>query len=175
MFRLNLGSGNLRYDGFTNVDLYDKTADVTADICDLPFNDNSAAKVMCIQVIEHVPYNKSKAIFKEMYRVLAPGGYADVETPDIGVVCQKILEEGLTDKWLYNLVGEYYRPWDENRYDDWEMNAASIHRNPWTFERICRYAEDVGFKVEKMDWHDAIYKVEENLFVRLHKSEVSNA
>lgn len=167
--RLNLGSGDIRFPGFTNVDLYDDTADIMADICDVPLADGVADEIKCIQVIEHVPYFKNQPMFQEIYRLLKPGGFADIETPDVDVVCRKILEEGLTDKWVYNLVGEYHRPWDKGRYADWEHNAASIHRNPWNEERLRRFAEAEGFRVERLRWQDSIYKCEENMYVRLYK------
>jgi predicted SAM-dependent methyltransferase len=167
--KLNLGSGAERFDGFINVDLYDKTADVIADICNTPFENSSVDEIKCIQVIEHIPYNKSQDVFKEMYRLLKNGGYADIETPNIDVVCMGILREGLLDKWIYNLVGEYYRPHDKNRYDDWEHNLASIHRNPWNLSRLRNIVADLGFRLEEKHWSESQYKCEENLYVRLWK------
>jgi ubiquinone/menaquinone biosynthesis C-methylase UbiE len=163
MLKLNLGSGNNRVDGFVSVDLYDEEADIRADICELPYDNNSVDEIVCYQVVEHVPYNKSAQMFEEMHRVLKPGGSVIIETPDIDVVCRKILEEGLADKWIYNLVGEYYRPWDKDRYDDWEMNAASIHRNPWNFNRLVEVAKHAGFsKVERRESSE-YYPYEENM------------
>ena len=74
--RLNLGAGNTKLDGFISVDLYDTEADVRADITELPFDSESVDEIVCYQVIEHVPYNKSRQMFDEMYRVLKPGGTA---------------------------------------------------------------------------------------------------
>lgn len=165
--KLNLGAGNSKIPGFTSVDLYDDEADIKADICDLPFEDNSVDEIVAYQVIEHVPYNKSDQVFAEMYRVLKPGGTAVVETPDIDYVCAQILTEGLTDKWIFNLVGEYYRPWDKDRYDDWEMNAASIHRNPWNLQRIKDCAK--GFTITRIPYEGMQYQYPENLAVRLVK------
>lgn len=167
--KLNLGSGNTKIDGFISVDLYDEEADVRADICELPYSDNSVDEIVAYQVIEHVPYNRSEAMFAEMYRVLKPGGTAIVETPDIDVVCRKILEEGLLDKWIYNLVGEYYRPWDKERYADWEHNAASIHRNPWNLGRLEKICKPLGFTVKRIPRDKMQYDYEENLAVCLTK------
>lgn len=168
-WQLNLGSGKERVPGFVSVDLYDDEADIRADICELPFGDGSTSEIVAYQVIEHVPYNKNQALFEEMYRVLEPGGTAILETPDIDVVCKNILRDGLTDQWVHNLVGEYYRPHDKGRYDDWEHNAASIHRNPWNYARIKQFALDAGFsKVERRPEAD-FYKCEENLSVMLTK------
>jgi len=171
MIKLNLGSGDVRFDGFVNVDLYDTTADIQADICNTPFHDGTVSEIKCIQVIEHVPYNKSEDIFREIYRLLEPSGFADIETPDIDVIAKRIVDTGeITDNTVYNLVGEYYRPWDKDRYTDWEHNAASIHRNPWNFDRIKKHAEAVGLRVERLPWQSSIYKCEENLYARLYKN-----
>lgn len=167
--KLNLGSGDSKLPGFVSVDKYDTTADIRADICELPFDDNSIDEIVAYQVIEHLEYNKSQQMFDEMYRVLKPGGTAIVETPDIDVVCRKILKEGLTDNWLYNLVGEYYRPWDKDRYDDWEMNAASIHRNPWNFQRIDDFATNAGFTKVERRTPDFYAEFEETMSVELTK------
>lgn len=167
--KLNLGSGDQRIGDFINIDLYDETADVKADICQLPYEDNSVDEAVALQVIEHVPYNRSLEMFLEWRRVLKPGGQVIVETPDIDVVCRKILEEGLQEKWIYNLVGQYYRPHDKERYKDWEMNAASIHRNPWNFKRLKDTAELAGFAVERQGFEMYMSKFEENLRCRLIK------
>ena len=169
MLRLNLGSGNIRFKGFTNVDLYDDTADIKANLNDLPFNDNSVAEIMCIQVIEHIHYAESAQVLSEMYRVLVPGGTALIETPDIEIVAKNILRDGLTDQWMFNLVGEYYRPQDKNRYEDWYHNAASIHRNPWSYGKLASWAKTIGFTIERLPWEDSNYKCEENLVCRLTK------
>jgi predicted SAM-dependent methyltransferase len=167
--KLNLGSGNVRMEGFTNVDLYDETADIHADIADLPFIDSSVDEIACIQVVEHIHIAESERVLAEMYRVLKPGAYAVVETPDIDVVCRRILEDGLTEGWVYNLVGQYWRPGDKERYKDWYHHAGSIHRNPWNFGRLSMYAERVGFTVERLPWQDSHYPCEENLCVKLTK------
>lgn len=171
--KLNLGSGDSKIDGFTSVDLYDSKADVRADICELPFSDNSIEAIVAYQVIEHIPYNKSAQLFEEMYRVLVKGGTAIVETPDIDTVCRKILEEGLTDKWIYNLVGEYYRPWDKGRYSDWENVAAAIHRNPWNWGRLEQYCLPLGFTMKRVPYYKSESKCEENLAVCLTKVQPS--
>jgi predicted SAM-dependent methyltransferase len=168
--KLNLGSGDNHLEGFISVDLYDEAADVRADICELPYANNSVDEIVCYQVIEHVPYNKSQQMFEEMYRVLKPGGTVLIETPDIDVVCQKILDEGLLDKWIWNLVGQYYRPHDKARYKDWEMNAASIHRNPWNLSRLQDIATKAGFQdIKRLDIAVSLYQYEENLAVCLTK------
>jgi ubiquinone/menaquinone biosynthesis C-methylase UbiE len=52
--------------------IYSPLADVKADICDLPFEDNQYDVILCNHVLEHIP-DDTKAM-QELYRVLKPGG-----------------------------------------------------------------------------------------------------
>lgn len=54
-------------------------ADVKADICALPFEDNTYDFILCNHVLEHIP-NDLKAM-EELYRVLKPGGTAILQVP----------------------------------------------------------------------------------------------
>lgn len=160
--KLNLGSGDTVVHEHVSVDLYDPTATIRADVCEIPLDDASVEAMVAYQLIEHVPYNKSIEMFREWFRLLKPGGTVILETPDIDVIARKILEQGLTDDMIYNLVGEYYRPWDKDRYEDWDMCAAAIHRNPWNFQRLEYIAGGAGFKVERST-DQKIMEFEENM------------
>jgi SAM-dependent methyltransferase len=67
---------NIKY---TTTDLNSPIADVKADICKLPFEDNSFDYIFCNHVLEHIP-DDTKAM-QELYRVLAPGGMAILQVP----------------------------------------------------------------------------------------------
>lgn len=67
---------NLEY---TTTDLYSPLADVKADICNLPFDDNSYDVILCNHVLEHIP-DDNKAM-QELYRVLKPGGMGIFQIP----------------------------------------------------------------------------------------------
>lgn len=64
---------------YTTTDLHSPLADVKADICALPFEDNSYDFILCNHVLEHIP-NDLKAM-EELYRVLKPGGTAILQVP----------------------------------------------------------------------------------------------
>lgn len=64
---------------YTTTDLNSPIADVKADICDLPFEDDTYDYIICNHVLEHIP-DDTKAM-QELYRVLAPGGTAIVQVP----------------------------------------------------------------------------------------------
>lgn len=69
----------LRNITYTTTDLNSPLADVKADICALPFKDNSYDVIFCNHVLEHIP-DDTKAM-KELYRVLKPGGWAILQIP----------------------------------------------------------------------------------------------
>lgn len=64
---------------YTTTDLFSPLADVKADICDLPFADNSYDIILCNHVLEHIP-DDAKAM-QELYRVLKPGGMGIFQIP----------------------------------------------------------------------------------------------
>lgn len=64
---------------YTTTDLNSPIADVKADICDLPFSDNSFDVIICNHVLEHIP-DDTKAM-QELFRVMAPGGMGIFQVP----------------------------------------------------------------------------------------------
>jgi len=64
---------------YTTTDLNSPIADVKADICDLPFENESYDFIICNHVLEHIP-DDTKAM-QELYRVLAKGGTAILQIP----------------------------------------------------------------------------------------------
>lgn len=64
---------------YTTTDLNSPIADVKADICDLPFKDNSFDFIICNHVLEHIP-DDTQAM-REIFRVLAPNGIAILQVP----------------------------------------------------------------------------------------------
>lgn len=64
---------------YTTTDLYSPLADVKADICQLPFEDNSFDWIFCNHVLEHIPDDLQA--MRELYRVLKPKGVAILQIP----------------------------------------------------------------------------------------------
>lgn len=73
----------LPFKTYTTTDLNSPLAEVKADICALPFEDNSFDIILCNHVLEHIPDDK-KAM-SELYRVMKPNGWGIVQIPqDLG-------------------------------------------------------------------------------------------
>jgi len=64
---------------YTTTDLFSPIADVKADICNLPFEDNSYDVILCNHVLEHIP-DDTKAM-QELYRVMKPRGWGVFQVP----------------------------------------------------------------------------------------------
>ncbi len=182
--RLHLGCGNDIRAGYINIDKYDEAAQVKADACDLPYEDNSVDEIVSFQMIEHLPYWQTSVItsgmalfhepifFQECYRVLKPGGTMITECPDLEWIANRIVESGDIDYIsTINLWGEYYRPWDKDRFPDWQHHAGGLHINGFTWGKIQKIADHVGFTVEQqeMEAKDKRYRYPENLSVKWTK------
>jgi len=64
---------------YVTTDLLSPLADVKADICNLPFEDNTYDIIFCNHVLEHIP-DDTKAM-QELYRVLKPNGMGIFQIP----------------------------------------------------------------------------------------------
>lgn len=79
--KLNLGSGPRRIaTEIVNVDIHPhEGVDIVADICAVPLTEGSVSRIVCDNVLEHVPDPRAAA--SEMHRLLESGGMAYVATP----------------------------------------------------------------------------------------------
>jgi hypothetical protein len=82
--KLNLGSGSVRMDGFTNVDISpDCGAEIVHDLSVFPwpFEDDSVEEVHCSHFLEHLTGAQRIGFMDELWRVLKPAGTANIITP----------------------------------------------------------------------------------------------
>jgi SAM-dependent methyltransferase len=140
--------GNLDY---TTTDLNSPIADVKADICKLPFKDNTYSFIICNHVLEHIP-DDTKAM-QEIYRVLAPGGTAILQVPYEANRTKTFEDDSITDpKERAKIFGQY----DHVRI--YGMDYFDTLRS-------------VGFHVEAVDYTEALSDEKINEF-RLAKGEL---
>ena len=84
---------NLEY---TTSDLESPIADVKADICDLPFKDNSFDVVFCNHVLEHI--TDDKKAMQELFRVMKKGGFGIFQIPQDIARKTTFEDNSITDK-----------------------------------------------------------------------------
>ena len=97
MLRLNLGCGDYPIKGWTNIDLVQLPGvDVVADVCKLPYDDNSVDEIYAGHILEHISIRETNSTLKEWHRVLKPQGRITVTCPDFAWVCRSYLNGTLT-------------------------------------------------------------------------------
>lgn len=102
-YKLFRNQQNLDY---TTTDLFSPLADVKADICHLPFEDNQYDVILCNHVLEHIQ-NDTKAM-QELYRVLKPGGMAILQIPQDLSRVETFSDDTITDqKERAKIFGQY--------------------------------------------------------------------
>jgi predicted SAM-dependent methyltransferase len=91
---------------YTTTDLFSPLADVKADICNLPFEDNSYDVIFCNHVLEHIP-DDTKAM-QELYRVLKLGGMGIFQIPQDYSRATTFADDSITDsKERAKIFGQY--------------------------------------------------------------------
>ncbi len=91
---------------YTTTDLESPLADVKADICNLPFADNSFDVILCNHVLEHIP-DDTKAM-QELYRIMKPGGMGIFQVPQDLSRAITFQDDSITDPKERTLIfGQY--------------------------------------------------------------------
>ena len=130
---------------YTTTDLESPLADVKADICNLPFEDNAYDVILCNHVLEHIP-NDTKAM-QELYRVLKPGGMAVLQIPQDLNRAVTFEDDSITDRTerakifgQYDHVRVYGRDYfDKLRAIGFKVDAVNYTAEftPAEIERYC--------------------------------------
>ncbi len=123
---------NMRNLDYTTTDLNSPLADVKADICDLPFDNESFDFIFCNHVLEHIP-DDTKAM-QELYRVLKKGGMGIFQIPQDLSRATTFEDDSITDKKeRAKIFGQY--------------DHVRIYGRDY-FDKL----RSIGFKVEEIDY-----------------------
>jgi predicted SAM-dependent methyltransferase len=97
--RLNIGCGTNTLPGWINIDHYARQPGVVEDIdaTDMPYADGSVDAVLAEHVLEHFSFAEERLVWREVARVLRPGGTFTLEVPDFEWVCTTFL--AANDDW----------------------------------------------------------------------------
>ncbi|MFY9242573.1 MAG: methyltransferase domain-containing protein [Polaribacter sp.] len=132
-------------------DLESPIADVKADICDLPFEDNSYDVIFCNHVLEHIT-DDTKAM-QELFRVLKKGGFGIFQIPQDLSRATTFEDDSITDKKeRAEIFGQY--------------DHVRVYGRDY-FNRL----RSVGFKVDEVDYTNKIAPEKLELFC-LMKGEI---
>ncbi len=125
---------------YTTTDLESPLADVKADICNLPFENDAYDVILCNHVLEHIP-DDTKAM-RELYRILKPGGMAVLQIPQ-DLSREKTFEDNsITDKKeRAKIFGQY--------------DHVRVYGRDY-FDKL----RSIGFKVDAVDYTEKLSKEE---------------
>lgn len=149
LLRLNLGCGHDIRPGWVNVDKFPARADVVqANFPQLPFADNLANEVVLSHVLEHFGYEDGYTLTSEIQRVLAPGGVAHIEVPDVAWCMTQFLNAPEADTYT-NPSGDYsinhrWGLWAQSIWGD-QHNDGLFHKWGYTENRLMNLLKAVGF------------------------------
>tara|TARA_R110002049_G_scaffold993_3_gene7141 strand:- start:19315 stop:20079 length:765 start_codon:yes stop_codon:yes gene_type:complete len=123
---------NMKNLDYITTDLNSPLADVKADICNLPFENDSFDVILCNHVLEHIP-DDTKAM-QELYRILKVGGTGIFQIPQ-DLNREKTFEDNsITDKKeRAKIFGQY--------------DHVRIYGRDY-FEKL----RNIGFKVKEVDY-----------------------
>ena len=136
---------------YNTIDLDSPLADIKADICNLPLDDETYDFILCNHVLEHIIDDK-KAM-QELYRVMKKGGVGIFQVP-LNMSSKKTYED-------FSITDPAQRNKAFGQYDHVRIYGMDF------FERL----EKVGFDVEKCDYISKL-KPEEIIKYCLPKNEL---
>ncbi|MGB5171129.1 MAG: methyltransferase domain-containing protein [Eudoraea sp.] len=141
----------LPFKSYITTDLNSPLAEVKADICSLPFEDNSFDIILCNHVLEHIPDDR-KAM-SELYRVMKPGGWGILQIPQDLKREITFEDDSITDKKeRAKIFGQY---------DHVRIYGLDF------FDRL----REVGFKVKEVDYTNVLTPSEVDNY-RLAQGEI---
>jgi len=136
---------------YITTDLNSPLAEVKADICNLPFKDNTFDVIFCNHVLEHIP-DDTKAM-KELYRVLNVGGMGIFQIPQDLSRDKTFEDNSITDKKeRQKIFGQY--------------DHVRIYGRDY-FDKL----RSIGFKVEEVDYTKSLSEEDIDKY-RLAKGEI---
>ena len=97
--RLHIGCGTNALPGWINIDQVARAAGVSTDldVTALPYGDGTVDAVLAEHMLEHLSFADEALVWREIARVLRPGGTFTLEVPDFEWVCTTFL--AANDEW----------------------------------------------------------------------------
>ena len=136
---------------YISCDIESPLADIKADICALPFDDNSFDWILCNHVLEHIP-SDTKAM-KELYRVLKPGGKALLQVPLDPKRDTTFEDNSITDKATRTKIfGQYdhVRVYGKDYFE--KLRAIGFRVNELQFGKTLSKDERTRYAIVKTEY-----------------------
>lgn len=156
--KLQLGAGLNELPGWFNTDYFARPTVFFLDVTKkFPFVENTFEYVFSEHHIEHITYLQAQYMLAETFRVMKPGGYIRIDTPNLDKYIQayanKTLNVSPIDKhvkdWIYSGFDKAasYIPVDDY-YEAHFINDIFLnyeHRFIYNYQALKRLLENAGF------------------------------
>ncbi|HEY7216328.1 MAG TPA: YceI family protein [Thermoanaerobaculia bacterium] len=139
---LHIGCGNQRLEGWVNVDLQNlPEVDVVADVTEgLPFA--GAVAVFAEHFLEHLRLDHGLAFLREVHRVLAPGGWLRLSTPNLDWVLSTHYDLEASERQAMGLqLNRAFRGWGHQFLWNRHLLAEALLACGFTDLRWCGWGE----------------------------------
>jgi predicted SAM-dependent methyltransferase len=140
-YKLHLGCGGNRFEGWVNIDadadLSGGTADIIWDLTKgIPLEDSSCSLIYSEHMLEHMKVEQGLNLLRECHRVLKPGGVVRVAMPSLDDLIKKSYEGNWRDQdwlsWPYyqtvqtraEMLNISFRSWGHQ----WLYDGEELHR-----------------------------------------------
>lgn len=175
--KLNIGSGNKKINGFTNMDVQKlENVDIVHDLTTFPypFETNSIEEIVSQETLEHLPFRKLHLILAEWHRILTIDGRITIQVPDIGAMCRYYAENKIctcvprkADKYSdYKADPNCFRCSGKAviHPERWQYAFSGAQKHPWDAHLNHFTKEYMEFEMEKVGFNnisfeDNIYKI----------------
>jgi predicted SAM-dependent methyltransferase len=177
LVRVNIGSGRKPVTGWINTDIVwqaDAYLDVTKP---WPVPAGSVDCIYADNVIEHIPLDVGRSVFRHAYDALKPGGVFRLATPDVEAVARQYLENGD----LARAGMERNRERGKNFVHPVELiretfvGAKHYLGFCYDFASISAEMSAFGFEVERVPAGKSDHEGLSGLEVRMHPAEQATA
>ena len=135
--KINLGCGDDFLKGYLNCDRYNNCADISLDMHELPFLDESIDLIETHHALEHLPMEKADKAISECYRVLKHKGHLIISVPNLEE-CLKLLLRKSSKNKLDHIIKMIYGS---------QENEGMFHRCGFTPQILSQLLELTGFKI----------------------------
>lgn len=156
LIKLNLGSGKDHREGYINIDARDGVGvDLVHDITHtFPYKDGTVSEIVAQDVFEHLTLQDQRNLFKEIFRLIAPGGKIFIRIPNNDAIWKKYKNDPeVKNLFLFG--------------DTSTSGVLGAHKSGHTLESFAHLAKLEGFKLTKSKKSDTNFELE---FIREQKT-----